>query len=89
MILNFRDWLDRLLIVPKTRYDNYVTDHIDMIYSEYETKLLWLIWSSLVYYENQMGQWHDDRIGLIYIKTKTELWRPIWPDKICCENQTE
>ena len=56
MILNFCDQLDRLLIMMKIRYDNYVTNRIDAIYAEYETKLLSPIWPSSDCDENQIGQ---------------------------------
>ena len=55
MILNFCDRLDRLLIVMKIRYDNYMTDCIDAIYAEYETKLSSPIWPSSDCDENQIG----------------------------------
>ena len=58
MILNFRDRfdrLDRLLIVMKIRYDNYMTDCIDAIYAAYKTKLSSPIWPSSDCDKNQTG----------------------------------
>ena len=52
MILNYRDWLDHVLIVIKTIYGNYVTDRKDTVYSKYETELLWLIGSGMINDEN-------------------------------------
>ena len=36
----------------KTRQDNNVTDHIDLVYTKIETKLPILIWLNAVYNEN-------------------------------------
>ena len=37
MALNYRDRLDQVSSLMKTRYDNYVIDHTNAIYSENET----------------------------------------------------
>ena len=37
--LNFCDWSDRVSTVMNTRYDNYVIDRIDAVYTENKTKL--------------------------------------------------
>ena len=38
-ILNFHDRLDWVLIVTKTKLDNYVIDRTDAIYAKNETEL--------------------------------------------------
>ena len=38
-MLNFCDWLDWVLIVMKTRYDNYMTNRTDVVHIENETEL--------------------------------------------------
>lgn len=40
MMLNCHDQSDWVSIVIKTRLENDVTDHIDVVYSENETDLL-------------------------------------------------
>ena len=35
---------------------NNVTNRIDMVYIEIEIELVWPIWLSVVYEENQIGQ---------------------------------
>lgn len=56
-ILNYGDQLDRLPTMTKIRLDNYMTDHIDMVYIENETELSWPMGLGTVYDENQIGQW--------------------------------
>ena len=36
----------------KTRKDNYVTNHTNLVYIENEAKLLWSIKSGPIYHEN-------------------------------------
>lgn len=40
MIRNCFDQLDRVPTMTKTKQDNYVTDHTDVVYAENETELL-------------------------------------------------
>ena len=60
----------------KTRQDNNVTDHTSLVYSEIETKLLGTIKLGVVFYENQIGLWHDwsYRCGLWWKLDKTTTW---------------
>ena len=39
LILNFRDRLDWVLIMTKTKLDNYVIDRTDAVYAKNETEL--------------------------------------------------
>ena len=39
MVMNYRDRSNQVPTMMKTRYENYVTDHIDAIYAENETDL--------------------------------------------------
>ena len=41
-----------MLIVMKTKYDNYVTNHTDVVYIENEIELLWSIGPGMVCHEN-------------------------------------
>lgn len=43
----------------KTRQENDVTDRIDLIYVKTEIELSIPIWTSVIYAENQKGQWYD------------------------------
>lgn len=47
--------------MEKTRLENDVTGCISLVYAEIETEsqLLEPIWLSVVYDENQTGQWRD------------------------------
>ena len=58
-ILNYHDWLNWVSIVTKTRQDNDVIDHTDVVYIENETELSWLIGLGTIYDENQIAQWRD------------------------------
>ena len=51
-ILNYLDWSHPMLIVMKTKYDNYVTNHTDVVYIENEIELLWSIGPGMVCHEN-------------------------------------
>ena len=42
--------------MTKTKQDNDVTNHINVIYAENETKLLWSIGPGAVDDENRIGQ---------------------------------
>ena len=46
-------------VYDKIRQDNKVVNLPCVVYTEKETKLLWLIGPSAIYHENQTGQWHD------------------------------
>ena len=59
MKLSYHDQSDLVWYVIKNRQDNDVTNCIGLIYAEIETKLTGSIWSSAVYDENKIGQWHD------------------------------
>lgn len=52
MKLTCRDQLDRAQFVTKTKQDNNMIDHIGLIYTETEIKLLGPIWSGAIYFEN-------------------------------------
>ena len=58
-ILNYHDWLNWVSTVTKTRQDNNVIDHTDVVYIENETELSWLIGLGTIYDENQIAQWRD------------------------------
>ena len=49
-ILNYHDRLDRVLTLTKTKYENYASDRIDVVYTENEIDLLWLIRPNMVYH---------------------------------------
>ena len=57
--LSCHDWSDQVWYVIKTRWDNDVTDHIGMLYTENETRLLWLIELGTIYDKNQTKKWCD------------------------------
>lgn len=48
MKLSYRDQLDRVRSMTKTRQDNGMTDHTYVVYVEKEIELLWLIRPSAV-----------------------------------------
>ena len=52
MILNCCDRSDRVSTVTKTRLENDVIDHIDMVYAKNEIDLPWLIILGMVFDEN-------------------------------------
>ena len=52
MILNCRDRLVRVLIMTKTRHDNNLIDHIDLVYTTTENELSGPILQGVVYDEN-------------------------------------
>ena len=58
-ILSYNDWLNWVSTVTKTRQDNNVIDHTDVVYIENETELSWLIGLGTSYDENQIAQWRD------------------------------
>ena len=49
--LNYRDQLDQVLYMMKTRQDNDVTDCISLAYTKIETELLRPIWTGTIYDE--------------------------------------
>ena len=55
MKLSCHDQSKRVSFVTKTRQDNNMTDRIGAMYTENNTKLLWLIGSSSNCDENQIG----------------------------------
>ena len=59
--------------LAKTKQDSDVTERTSVVYAKNGIKLSWLIRSSVLYEENQIGQWHDQSIGLLYAKIETEL----------------
>ena len=59
MILNYRDWSNRVQYVTITRKDNDVSDHIDAVYAENDTELSWPIGLGVDYDEIQIGQQCD------------------------------
>ena len=50
--MNYRDLLDKVRSMMKTRQDNDVTNRTCMVYTEHEIKLSWLIRSGVIYGEN-------------------------------------
>ena len=75
--LSYRHQLDLLQSITKTKWDNDVTNHIDVVYDENEIELLSLIRPSEVYGKNQTRQRCDQSIGLVHIETEAELSGPI------------
>ena len=59
MLLNCLDWSHQASIVTETKYDNYVTDHMDAIFIENEIVMSWSIRPGVVCDENQAKQRHD------------------------------
>lgn len=55
MILNCRDRSNWVPTMMKTKYDTYLTDHIDRVYAKNETELLWSIKPGMICDENQTG----------------------------------
>ena len=55
MKLSCCDQSDRGWSMMKTKLDNEVTDRIDLVYVETETKLLGPIWSGVVSCEDHIG----------------------------------
>ena len=45
-----------------------MTDRIDVVYVENETKLLWLIGLGLIYDENHTRQWRDQSVSIKPLK---------------------
>lgn len=80
------DLSDLVRSVMKTNQDNKVVDNISAIYTENETKLPWLIGSSMIYDENQIKQHRDRLYSLLYVKIETELLGSIQPGVVCDEN---
>ena len=56
MILNCHDRLYQVSIVLKTRLENYVTDHVDVVYAKNKTDQTLLIGLGTMSDENQTGQ---------------------------------
>ena len=54
--LSCLDQSDLVQSMTKTKQDNDVTNHINVIYAENETKLLWSIGPGAVDDENRIGQ---------------------------------
>ena len=59
MKLNYHDWSDHVQSMMKTKQDNDMTDHIGLVYAKIKTELLWAIWPSAIYDENQIGKGCD------------------------------
>ena len=59
MILNYRDWFDRLQSMINTRQDNNMIDHIGVIYVRNDIELSWLIESGVDCDKNQIRQQRD------------------------------
>ena len=68
MILNYPNQLDGVPIVMRTRYDNNMTDCIDVANAENETKPSWPTKPSTIFDKNEVS----DHIGPIYIENNTE-----------------
>ena len=45
--------------MTKTKQDNNMSDYIDLVYTETETKLPWPIWLGAVCEKNRIGWWRD------------------------------
>lgn len=52
-IVNCRNQTDWVLIMMKIKYNNYMIDRIDVVYTENKIELLWSIEWGTVYDENQ------------------------------------
>lgn len=59
MKLSYHGLSIRVWYVIKTNQDNDVTDHIGVIYTENEIKLLWPIGSDVDYSKNKIKQLSD------------------------------
>ena len=55
-ILNYCDWLDKLLFVMKTRHDNDMIDRTGAVYTENDIELSWLIGLGVNCYGNLIGK---------------------------------
>ena len=56
MIMNYCEQLDRVPTMTNTREDNNVTDRTNVVYTEKEIKLPWLIRVGVVCDKNQIKQ---------------------------------
>ena len=57
--LNYCDQSDWVWSMMKSRHDNDVTNHIDVVYPENETMLVWTISLRMVCDKNRIGQQRD------------------------------
>ena len=78
MILNYCDWLDRVLFVTKTRHNNDMNDRISMMYAKNDSKLSWSIESGVVCDENQIRQLHDESFSCDLWQNQTDKTM-MWP----------
>ena len=94
MILNCHDRSNRVSIMTKTKWGNYMTNRTDVIYAENETKLPWPIELGPFNDKKQTGQrrdwsyrsalcWNQNSTVLTYM-TECSLWckpdkTPMWP----------
>ena len=94
MIQNYRDQSDQVSSIMKTRQDNDVTNCIGEFHAKNDTKLSWLIRSSVLCDENRvptltkmrLDNYMTNHTDAIYAKNKTKLlW--IRPRTIYYENQ--
>ena len=71
----------------KNRYDNYVIDHINVVYTENKTKLS--NWLDRVWYVTKTRQDNNviDQISLVYVEFETKWSTPIRSGVVCDENQ--
>ena len=59
MKLSYHDQLDWVWFLMKTRLDNYMTDHIGLVYAKNDIELSRPIGLGAVCDNNQTGQWRD------------------------------
>lgn len=72
MKLSYREWLDRVEFVTKTRQDNNGTNSIGLVYAKNKIELLWLIGLSTVCDDNQTEQRRDRSYRCVYAKNENE-----------------
>ena len=73
MKLSYRDQLDLVWSMIKTRKDNNVTNRIGLVYVRIETELMGSIWSSAVHDENKIGQRCDRSYRCVLCQKETKL----------------
>lgn len=59
MKLSYGNRLDRVWFMTKTRQDNDLIDRIGLVYAKNDIELSRLIWLTVIYDENETGQWLD------------------------------
>ena len=78
MKLSYREWLDGVEFVTKTRQDNNGTNSIGLVYAKNKIELLWLIGLSTVCDDNQTEQ-RRDRSYRCVLRQK---WKWVYAEKL-------